>query len=96
MSHQHHQHHQPPKHYGAVNQAVTDAAVVTADANVAVADVQAGRQTVAQKGVAALAAVNHKNADVDAAAALKKNNQLQAASIVLAGIGLLKFLPKIL
>lgn len=88
----------PPASFGgvAVTQATTDAAVAIADANNAAADAVAGRSTVTQKTIAANAAVNQNNAAVDAATALKKNNQLQAAGIGLAVIGLLKYLPKFL
>jgi len=88
----------PPSTFGGIadTQAKTDAAVAIADANNAAADADAGRSTVTQKTIAANAAVNQNNAAVDAANALKKNNQLEAAGIGLAVIGLLKYLPKFL
>ena len=88
----------PPSSFGgiAVTQAATDAAVAVADAKVAAADVAAGRSTVTQKTINATTAVGQHNDAVDAAAALKKNNQLQAAGVALGIVGLLKYLPRFL
>lgn len=89
-------HHQPPKVYGTLQQSITDAAVAQHDSTVAAQAVKDGRETVAQKTRVATAAVVHNNAAIDAADAAKKKDQVQAASVGLAVLGLLKFLPKIL